>query len=160
MNPSSLASSVFALTLLLAAPSTPVSAADGGNKLCPIMTEDEVDSEEQVTYQGIEISFCCGPCVKQFNGEPDYYAALFKEMKSVPGLVGVQVPGNIKLLEQRYCPLTPTRLVGPASPAVEYKGVKVYLSKPAHVKKWEADPDAHAKAGVAKGLLPQLAGKV
>lgn len=157
------ASSVFLLlTTVCALPflaATPLQAADP-NKKCPIMTDDEADIEEKVTYQGKDIYFCCGPCVKQFKAEPDYYAALFKEMKSVPELDGVTVPGSVKLLEQRFCPVSNTRLVGPASPSVEYKGVKVYLSKPGNVKTWEQDPDKYAKEAVAKGLLPQLKGKV
>lgn len=157
------ASSVFLLLATVCAlpfvAATSLHAADP-NRKCPIMTDDEADTEEKVSYQGKDIFFCCGPCVKQFKAEPDYYAALFKEMKSVPELDGVTVPGSVKLLEQRFCPLSSTRLVGPASPSVEYKGVKVYLSKAAHVKTWEQDPDKNAKEAVAKGLLPQLKGKV
>ncbi|HSJ02939.1 MAG: hypothetical protein ACAI34_14010 [Verrucomicrobium sp.] len=152
--------STLAAFAVLLAPATALKAADGPNKGCPIMTEDEADPEEKVTYQGKDIFFCCGPCVKQFKSEPDYYAALFKEMKSVPALEGVTVPGNVKLLEQRFCPFTPTRLVGPASTSVEYKGVKVYFSKPGHLKTWELNPNQHAKEAVAKGLLPQLKGKL
>lgn len=147
---------VFALSFAVA---TPLRAAEP-NKKCPIMTEDEADLEEKVAYQGKEIFFCCGPCVKQFKAEPDYYVALFKEMKSIPELEDVTVPGNVKLLEQRFCPLSTTRLVGPACPSVEYKGAKVYLSKASHLKKWEQDPDKHAKEAFAKGLLPQLKGKM
>lgn len=140
--------------------SAPAHAEEPANKICPIMTEDDADVEAKVTYQGKDIFFCCSPCVKQFNKEPDYYVALFQDMKSVPAVQDLKVAGEVHLLEQRFCPFSDKRLVGPASPSVEYKGVKVYFSKPGHLKTWEADPDKYAKEAVAKGLLPQLKGKV
>lgn len=133
-------------------------AADAGK--CPIMTGDEADPEITVTYQGKDIHFCCSPCVKQFKKEPDYYVAVFQAMKSVPAVQDLKVPAEVKLLEQRFCPITPDRLIGPASPSVEYKGVKVYLSKPGSVTVWNNDPDKAAKEGFEKGLLPQLKGKI
>ncbi|HRQ88407.1 MAG TPA: YHS domain-containing protein [Bacteroidia bacterium] len=147
--------SVAALSLFAHA-----SAEEPSNKTCPIMTGEETDAEEKVTYQGKDIYFCCGPCVKQFNQEPDYYVALFQEMKSVPTVEGLKVPTEVKLLEQRYCPISHERLVGPSCPSVEYKGVKVYISTSRNVKKWEADPDDAAKSAVEAGVLPQLKGKV
>lgn len=146
------------LPLLLAL--APVQAEEPANPTCPIMTEDEADVEAKVSYLGHDIFFCCSPCVKQFKKEPDYYVALFQAMKSVPAVQEVKVPGDIHLLEQRFCPFSEKRLVGPASPSVEYKGVKVYFSKPGHLKTWEADPDRYAQEAYAKGLLPQLKGKI
>lgn len=130
------------------------------NKVCPIMTEDEADVEAKVTYQGKDIFFCCSPCVKQFNKEPDYYVALFQTMKSVPAVQNMKITGDVKLLEQRFCPFSEKRLVGPACSSIEYKSVKVYFSKPGHLKSWEADPDKYAKEAYVKGLLPQLKGKI
>jgi YHS domain-containing protein len=138
----------------------PAHAEELTNKVCPIMTEDEADVEAKVTYQGKDIFFCCSPCVKQFNKEPDYYVALFQTMKSVPAVQDMKVTGDVKLLEQRFCPFSEKRLVSPACPSIEYKSVKVYFSKPGHLKSWEADPDKYAKEAYAKGLLPQLKGKI
>lgn len=135
-------------------------AEEPANKICPIMTEDEADVEAKVTYQGKDIFFCCSPCIKQFNKEPDYYVALFQEMKSVPAVQGLPVLAEVKLLDQRFCPFSSDRLVGPASPSTEYKGVTIYFSKPGHLKSWEADPDRYAKEAFDKGLLPQLKGKI
>jgi YHS domain-containing protein len=135
-------------------------AEEPANKICPIMTEDEADVEAKVTYKGKDIFFCCSPCIKQFNKEPDYYVALFQAMKTVPAVQDLQVPADVKLLDQRYCPFSTDRLVGPASPSVEYKGVKIYFSKPGHLKSWDADPDKYAKEAFDKGLLPQLKGKI
>lgn len=149
---SSLILAIFAASAVL--------AEEPGNKICPIMTEDDADVEAKVSYQGKDIFFCCSPCVKQFKAEPDYYVKLFQEMKSVPAVQDVKVTGDVKLLEQRFCPFSTKRLVGPASPSAEYKGVKVYFSKPGHLKTWQADPDGYAKDAVAKGLLPQLKGKI
>lgn len=138
----------------------PAHAEELTNKVCPIMTEDEADVEAKVTYQGKDIFFCCSPCVKQFNKKPDYYVALFQAMKSVPAVQDMKVTGDVKLLEQRFCPFSNKRLVGPACPSIEYKGIKVYFSKPGHLKSWEADPEKYAKEAYAKGLLPQLKGKI
>ncbi len=135
-------------------------ADEPSNKLCPIMTEDEAVAEAKVAYQGKDIYFCCSPCVKQFKRDPDYYVALFQEMKSVPAVQEVKVPDGIELLEQRFCPFSTKRLVGPSSPSTEYKSVKIYFSKPGHLRTWNADPDGYAKEAVAKGLLPQLEGKI
>lgn len=151
--------SLLAATAVLALASL-ANAEEPANKVCPIMTEDDADVEAKVSYQGKDIYFCCSPCVKQFKADPDYYVALFQDMKSVPAVQGVKVPGDVKLLEQRFCPFSDKRLVGPACPSVEYKGVKVYFSKPGHLKSWEADPDKYAKEAYAKGLLPQLKGKI
>ena len=152
----------FALLSLAFAFSTSAAlhAEELTNKICPIMTEDDADVEAKVSYQGKDIFFCCSPCVKQFKAAPDYYVALFQDMKSVPAVQDVKIPGDVKLLEQRFCPFSEKRLVGPASPSAEYKGVKVYFSKPGHLKTWAADPDKYAKEAYAKGLLPQLKGKV
>lgn len=146
----------LALASAFAAPAL----AQEPNKLCPIMIKDEADPEEKTTYQGKDIYFCCGPCAKQFSKEPDYYVKVFQAMKSVPAVQDLKVPGDIQLLEQRFCPFSTERLIGPACPSVEYKGVKIYFSKPAHLKTWNANPDAHAKEAFDKGLLPQLKGKL
>ncbi len=137
-----------------------VKAEEPSNKICPIMTEDDADAEIKVSYQGKDIFFCCSPCVKQFKKEPDYYVAVFQEQKSVPAVQDLKVAGDVKLLEQRFCPFSTKRIVGPSCPTVDYKGTKVYLSKPGHVKTWEADPDKYAKEAFDKGLLPQLKGKI
>lgn len=146
--------------MFLVVAASAVAEESPANKMCPIMTEDEADVEAKVSYQGQDIWFCCSPCVKQFKADPDYYVALFQAMKSVPAVQNVKVPGDVKLMEQRFCPFSTKRLVGPSSPSAEYKGVKVYFSKPGHLKTWEADPDFYAKQGVASGLLPQLKGKI
>ena len=130
------------------------------NKACPIMTQDEADSDIKVSYQGRDIHFCCSPCVMQFNKEPDYYVAVFQAMKTVPAVQDLKVRGDIKLLEQRFCPVSQERLVGPASPSVEYMGVKIYLCKPGSVNVWSTNPDKFAKEAFEKGLLPQLKGKL
>ncbi len=147
---------VTALALLASQPGAVLAA----NPVCPIMTEDEADPEVTVNYKGVDIAFCCSPCVKQFKKEPDYYAKLFQEMGSVPELKSVEVPASVVLLDQRYCPFSTDRLIGPQSPAVEYRGVTIYLSKPGHVATWQADPDKHARHGFEKGLLPQLKDKL
>lgn len=135
-------------------------AAGGLNPRCPIMTGDDADGEITVKHRGIEIAFCCGPCVRQFKKEPDYYLRLFQEMQSVHQAQALALPENVRLLEQRFCPFSTARLVGPASPSVEYRGVKIYLSKPGHVATWNAEPDKHARAAFEKGLLPQLKGRL
>lgn len=136
-------------------------AGDEGNKKCPIMTNKSLsDEDNKITYQGKDFYVCCGPCEKQFKKDADYLATVFKEMKTVPALADASVPARVKLLEQRFCPFSSSRLISPSCPTVEYKGVTIYLSKPGHVRTWNENPDQCAKEAFEKGLLPQLKGKM
>ncbi len=150
------------LALLTALSGRPLllTAAEPPNSKCPIMTEDEADPDATVSYQGVDIAFCCGPCIRQFKKEPDYYVKLFQEMKSVPQVQNLKVPDEVKLLEQRFCPFSTERVIGPACPSADFKGVKIYLSKPGHLATWNEEPEKHAREAFAKGLLPQLQGKL
>lgn len=127
------------------------------NEKCPLMTEDDVDTEQLVEYEGMKVYFCCQTCRKLFNENPKYVikASLellpqFAEMKEKLEL------DKVTLLPQHYCPVTRTNLVTPESPALEYKGEKVYLWNDKAVAEWKKDPDGCAKRGKEAGLLPQL----
>lgn len=149
----------FLLTLSLGA--TAALAEDKlPNAKCPLMTEDAAETDHKISYQGKDIYLCCGTCEKQWAKDPDYYAALGRELKLLPQLNDLKSPATVKLLEQRFCPFTTTRLVGPSSPSTEYKGVKIYFSKPGHLRTFNENPDKFAKEAFDKGLLPQLKGKL
>lgn len=136
-------------------------AEDAGTKKCPIMTNKSIsDADNKITYQGKDFYVCCGPCEKQFKKDADYLVTVFKEMKTVSALADTSVPAGVKLLEQRFCPFSSSRLISPSCPTVEYKGVTIYLSKPGHVRTWNENPDQCAKEAFEKGLLPQLKGKI
>lgn len=130
------------------------------NAKCPLMIDDDAETDHKISYQGKDIFLCCGTCEKQWAKDPDYYAALAKEMKLLPQLASVPTPATVKLLEQRFCPFTTDRLIGPSCPSVEYKGVAIYFSKPGHLRTWNESPDKYAQEAFAKGLLPQLKGKM
>ena len=127
------------------------------NEKCPLMTGEDVDSEQLVEYEGVTVLFCCQECRKLFNANPKYVikASLellpqFEAMKEKLEL------DKVTLLPQRYCPINRTHLITPSGPAVEFKGVKIYLWDEDAVKEWNKDPDGCAKRGREAGVLPQL----
>ena len=127
------------------------------NEKCPLMTAEDVDSEQLVEYEGITVLLCCQECRKLFNANPKYVikASLellpqFETMKEKLEL------DKVKLLPQRFCPINRTHLITPASPSLDYKGVKIYLWDEDAVAAWRKDPDGCAKRGREAGLLPQL----
>jgi|TARA_E500000178_G_scaffold210976_1_gene208279 YHS domain-containing protein len=125
---------------------------------CLIMKGDDVDPEEFSELMGKKILFCCGSCVKAFDGAPAYY------IKAIPGLakmfseeekkkLGVE---KVKLLEQKFCPIYPDRFINPNSKTVEHKGKTIYLWSSSAQRRWKRDPDAYFKEAFDKGLLPQF----
>lgn len=139
----------------------PSTAAAQENKLCPIMTEDEIDSEETVEFEGVKVGLCCAKCAKLFTKNAKYYIKavpeLLPQFKGMDAKLGLD---QIALLPQKFCPVKTKSVVCPDSPTVDYKGVKVYFFDQRGADKWNADPDGHAKRAVEAGLLPQLNGKV
>ena len=101
---------------------------------CAIMLGDEVDPEEFSESTGKKIYFCCGACVKAFDGAAAYY---------------------IKLLDQRVCPIYPERFINPNSKTIEYKGKTIYFWSSSAQRRWKRDPDAYFKEAFEKGHLPQ-----
>lgn len=73
---------------------------------CAIMLGDEIDPEEFSESTGKKIYFCCGSCVKAFDGAAAYY------IKAVPALAKKYTDAEkkklgvdkVKLLDQRVCP--------------------------------------------------------
>ncbi len=130
------------------------------NAKCPLMTGEDVDSEQVVEYEGVKVLFCCQHCRKLFNANPKYVIKasldLLPQFEALKAKLDLD---NVTLLPQRYCPVEKKYLVTPDSPTVEYKGVKIYLWDEDSVKEWKKDPDGCAKRALEAGLLPQLAEK-
>ena len=127
------------------------------NEKCPLMTSEDVDSEQLVEYEGVAVLFCCQKCRKLFNGNPKYVIkASIELLPQFEAMKDKLELDKVKLLDQRYCPINRTHLITPASPAVDYKGVKIYLWDKDAVAEWKKDPDGCAKRGREAGLLPQL----
>ena len=125
---------------------------------CAIMLGDEIDPEEFSESTGKKIYFCCGSCVKAFDGAAAYY------IKAVPALAKKYTDAEkkklgvdkVKLLDQRVCPIYPERFINPNSKTVEYKGKTIYLWSSSAQRRWKGDPDAYFKEAFDKGHLPQF----
>ena len=128
------------------------------DETCAIMIGDEIDPEEFSEILGKKIYFCCGSCVKAFDGNQAYY------IKAIPALakkfsaaeqkkLGVD---KVKLMDQRVCPIYPERVVNPNSKTLEYKGKKVYFWSSSAERRWKKDPDKYFAAAMKEGNLPQL----
>ena len=125
---------------------------------CAIMLGEDIEPEEFSESTGKKIFFCCGSCVKAFDGAAAYY------IKAVPALakkftdaekkkLGVD---KVKLLDQRVCPIYPERFINPNSKTVEYKGKTIYLWSSSAQRRWKRDPDTYFKEAFDKGHLPQF----
>ena len=138
---------------------TPRSLAQENAK-CPIMTDDDVDKEETVEFEGVKVGLCCGKCGKMWAKNAAYYIKaapeLLPQFKGMEAKLGLD---KITLLPQKFCPMKTKSLICPDSPSVEYKGVKVYFFDQKQIDKWNADVEGNAKRATEAGLLPQLAGK-
>lgn len=131
------------------------------NEKCPLMTADDIDEEQLVEYEGVKVFFCCQHCRKVFNANPKYVIkASIDLLPQFEALKENLQLDKVELLPQRFCPIQTKHLVTPDSPAVEYKGVRVYLWDEDAVTAWNKDPDGNARRAVEAGLLPQLKGKL
>ena len=148
----------FALAAGLAFTTTAAFADDKAtNKICPIMVEDEIDDEESSEYEGKTVYFCCTTCKKVFDANPKYIIKVAAD--SLPQFKGMEDKlklSEVKLLDQKFCPMYPDSLITPDSPSVEYKGKKIYFFKKRAVDKWEKDPEGNFKKATEEGLLPQF----
>jgi YHS domain-containing protein len=130
------------------------------NEKCPLMTSEDVDSEQTVEYEGVKVLFCCQNCRKVFNANPKY--VIKASLDLLPQFAALKAKlqlDKVELLPQRYCPVEKKYLVTPESPTVDYKGAKVYLWDKDAVEEWKKDPDGCAKRAIEAGLLPQLGEK-
>jgi len=129
-----------------------------GAEKCALMKDDDIDPEEYSEVMGKKIEFCCGSCVKAFDKATAYY------IKAVPALaakfsdaekkeLGVD---KVELLEQRYCPIYPDRIVNPECKTEEYNGKTVYFWSSSAQRKWKKDPEGYFKKAMEAGLLPQF----
>ena len=131
------------------------SYAYGVTETCPIMEGDENDIEEFSVVAGKKIYFCCGSCVSKFDENKAYY------IKAIPSLqkkfteaelkeLGVD---KVELLEQKYCPIYPERVINPNSKTVEYKGKTIYLWSSSAARRWVRDADRYYQEAVEAGIL-------
>lgn len=122
---------------------------------CPLMINDDVDTEETVTVEGKQIDFCCGSCVKKFESNRAYYIKAVKYLNDLftpeqRAKLGVD---EVVLLQQRFCPIYPDRIVNPNSPTVEYKGMTIYFWSSSATRRWKRDPDKYYQDARSKGIL-------
>ena len=125
---------------------------------CALMIGDEIDPEEYSELLGKKIYFCCGSCVKALTPikhitskhSPHLLRSFLQQNKKKLGV------DKIKLLDQRFCPIYPERVVNPNSKSVEYKGKKIYFWSSSALRRWDRDPEKYFKEAFEKGHLPQF----
>lgn len=127
----------------------------GKAEKCALMSEDDIDTQESTVVSGKALHFCCGSCVTKFEQDQAYYIKAVKSLydrftPSERKKLGVD---QVKLLDQRHCPVYPDRLVGPSSPTVEYNGKTIRLWSSSATRRWNRDPERYYKAAIAAGVL-------
>ena len=66
------------------APPVPVAKAEIAQKLCPV-TDDPINPDIFVDYNGRRIYFCCGACPAEFKKDPEKYVKkVDEELKAKP----------------------------------------------------------------------------
>jgi YHS domain-containing protein len=127
----------------------------GVTETCPIMKDEENDPEETTEVLGKKFTFCCGTCVRKFEENTAYYIKAIPELqkrftKEELTKLGVD---DVKLLEQRYCPIYPERIVNPNSKTVEHNGKTIYLWSSSAARRWKRDADKYYQEAVEAGIL-------
>ncbi len=123
-------------------------APPAAQKLCPVMTKDEIDPNYSKfeTYKGVKIYLCCDTCVAKYRRDP----AAYLDPKFLPALAGVELPK--RGIAQQYCPVFRDKKISEKDPTTTYKGVTVYFYNATAKERFEKDPERYADAA----FLPQL----
>ncbi len=80
-----LALAVLAHTALAQSPSLD-SAGEGVapvNAMCPVMTDEPVDTRFTAEYEGTTVGLCCRKCLTKFEADPELYLASIPELLAV-----------------------------------------------------------------------------
>ncbi len=77
-----LARIIFATAIVALAPRTV--EAQEINKMCPVMTDEEVDPEMTITFRGKTVGFCCDIYIEKFKANPDRYLSRLPQFASAP----------------------------------------------------------------------------
>lgn len=135
------------------------SAADTNAK-CPMMTDEDADSEKPVDFKGNTILMCCGKCEKAWNAATDagkaYWVKAGIEEGTLPHLKGKEKElgvDTVQLMEQRFSVISYKTIVTPESPTVEYNGKKYYVFNAKEQEKWAKDPEGSYKKAVEAGVI-------
>ena len=122
---------------------------------CPLMIGDEIDLEESVTIQDTKIYMCCGSCVSKFEENAAYYIKASKDLyaKFTAKQLAALGVDKVKLLEQKFCPIYPERLINPNSPTAEYKGKTIYFWSTSALRRWKRDPEKYYQEAKTAGVL-------
>ena len=127
------------------------------NEICPIMIEDEIDTEEAVKFEGKTVYLCCGKCVKIWNSNPKYF--IKTSLNLLPQFKGMEEKlklNEVKLMPQKFCPVYKDRIVTPDSPSMEIQGKKVYVWSTSSIRRWNRSPEESLTEALEAGLLPQF----
>jgi hypothetical protein len=152
--------SLFGAFALTAAAFTGHAAAAEANTKCPMMIEEDADSEKPVDFKGNQILMCCGKCEKAWNAASDagkaYWVKAAIQEGALPNLKGKEKElglEDVKLGEQLFSAVSFKTIVTPESPTVEYNGKKYLVFNAKEQEKWAKDPEAAYKKAVAAGVI-------
>jgi len=53
------------------------------NKMCPVMTDEEIDPEMTIVYEGKTVAFCCCKCIERFQANPEKYLSRLPQFSSL-----------------------------------------------------------------------------
>lgn len=69
------------------------------NPMCPVLTDEAIDPEQWVEYEGQRVYFCCPKCKRKFQRDPEAYLANLPQFTVSPGASGVPSKGHDNTVE-------------------------------------------------------------
>ncbi len=62
-----------------------------GNTMCPVLTDEKIDPQYSVMYNGRRVYLCCGRCVRRFEADPEAFA---KNLPPLPAAAVATAPSG------------------------------------------------------------------
>lgn len=130
------------LIMLVAFLGTGLAMAEGEQQKCPVM-KGKINKKIYADYKDKRVYFCCAPCLKKFNAEPEKY---IKEMEAG----GVKLH---KLKPQSVCPVMGGKINKKLY--ADVKGRRIYVCCAGCIPKIKKDPGTYIAKIAEKGEYPE-----